>query len=78
MKRLIITFLVCMATYAATAQKGKGALGNPAEAAQIKAHSNQNNNREAGNAPKIAPGIQGAGNSGTKKKFDFGKWIKRK
>jgi hypothetical protein len=46
--------------------------------AQVKAHSNTNNNREAGGTPKVGTGTQPAGGVDTKKKMNLGKWLKKK
>jgi len=51
---------------------------NNIEAAQVKSHSNINNNREENNTPKVGAGAQATGNEGTKKKLNLGKWLKKK
>ena len=75
--------MVVFATNMAMAQKEVTTTptvnSTPIEAAQVKTHSNTNNNREAGSAPKAGGAVSsGTGASGTKKKFDLGKFLKKK
>jgi hypothetical protein len=80
MRKIITIGIVVLAASAAMAQKEEitPVNNNNIEAAQVKTHSNTNNNREAGNTPKLGSGSIGKGETGTKKKFDFGKLLKKK
>jgi hypothetical protein len=80
MKRIITIGIIVLATNAATAQKANEVPVNNGGTveAQVKSHSNGNNNRQAGNSPKVGSVIPGTGGSGTKRKFDTGKWFRKK
>lgn len=80
MKKLIPSVVFVLVANMALAQKEiTSPVSTPTVgSAQVKSHSNTNNNRESGGGTKVGNLIPGTGKSGTKKKFDLGKLFKKK